>query len=184
MRIIIYGPQGSGKTTQAKLLAKKLGVPSFSAGEISRQIATKDSDEGRKTEEFIDQGEPTPPEIFDPQMEKILAMAKDGYVLDGFPRYSSQLYLLEEWLGKTNTKIDKVILINLPLEAGIKRIMSRAAKENRADDTPETIKRRLELYHEQTQPIIDYFRSKGVLVEVDGSGTIEEVFVLIEKIFA
>lgn len=183
MRVIIYGPQGSGKSTQAKLLAEKLNLPAFSAGEISRGIAAENSDEGRKTKEFIDRGEPTPPEIFNPRMEKILNEAKDGYVLDGFPRYSDQLYLLDEWLGKTNTKIDKVILIDLPLEVGINRIMSRAGKEGRADDTPESIKRRLELFKEQTQPIIEHFRTQGVLSEVDGSGTIEEVTNLINKIF-
>ena len=147
----------------------------FSAGEISRQITAENTDEGRKTKEFVEKGEPTPPEIFNPRMETILCEAKDGYGLDGFPRYSDQLYLLEEWLGKTNTKIDKVILINLPLEVGVKRIMSRVGLEGRADDTPEVIKRRLELFKEQTKPIIEYFRTKGVLAEVDGSGTIEEV---------
>lgn len=183
MRIIIYGPQGSGKSTQAKLLAKKLNLPSFSTGEISRQIAAQDSNQGRKVKEFIDRGDPTPPEIIDPVIRSTLASAKDGYILDGFPRYSDQLYLLEEWLGETNTKIDKVILINVPIDIGIKRIMSRVGKEGRADDTPEIIRKRLELYREQTQPIIDYFRGKGVLVEIDGSGTIEEVTALINKLF-
>lgn len=182
MNIIIYGPQGSGKSTQAKILAKKLNVPAISAGEISRQISLEDTDEGRKVKEFIDKGEPTPAEIFDPRMEKALAEARGGYVLDGFPRYSDQLYLLEEWLGKTNTKIDKVILISLPIDIGIKRIMSRVSKENRTDDTLEAIRRRLEFYHEQTQPIIEYFRGKGVLVEIDGSGTIEEVATSINKL--
>ena len=183
MRIIIYGPQGSGKSTQAQLLGQKLNLPVISTGEISRQISTENTPEGIITKELIDRGEPTPPEILNPRLEKVLAENSNGYILDGFPRFSNQLYLLEEWLAKTETKIDKVILINLPNETGIKRLMSRAAIEGRADDTEESIKRRVELYVEQTQPIIDFFRGKGVLVEVDGVPGIEEINASIVKLF-
>lgn len=175
MRVIIYGPQGSGKSTQAKLLAQKLKVPAISAGEISRQIS--------QAKEFVDRGEPTPPELINPRLEEALASAKDGYVLDGFPRYSNQLYLLEEWLGKTNTKIDKVLLLDLPFDEGIRRIMSRVKLEGRADDTEESIKRRLELFKEQTQPIIKYFKEKGILEVIDGLPAVEEIHASIMKLF-
>ncbi len=183
MRVIIYGPQGSGKSTQAKLLAEKLNLPLISTGEISRQICAEDSPEGIIAKELVDRGEPTPPEILNPRLEKALSQAGSGYILDGFPRFSNQLYLLEEWLAKTETKIDKVILINLPQDVGIKRIMSRVEIEGRADDTEMSVKRRLELYQEQTQPIIEYFQGKGIVFEVDGTPDITEIHNSIMKLF-
>lgn len=177
MRLIIYGPQGSGKSTQAKLLATKLNIPAISAGEISRQIATEDSEEGRLVKKLIDSGNPAPNEIINPRLEKILSSpeASHGYVLDGFPRYDNQLELLQDYLNRANTTIDRVILINLPLAEGVKRIMSRTKIEGRDDDTPDGIARRLELFKEQTAPIITKFRQEGKLLEIDGSGSIEEV---------
>ncbi len=181
MRIIIYGPQGSGKTTQVKLLAKKLGLLVISAGEISREIASEGTKEGKHVKQLLDQGNPTPWRIFNPRLKKIFncPKARKGYVLDGFPRFSYQMSFLNSFLKQTNTEIDKVVLINLSQRETVSRMLSRAKKENRGDDTPEAIARRLQLYRDKTKPIIDCFLSQGKVVEVDGRGTVEDVHKLI-----
>lgn len=181
MRYIIYGPQGSGKTTQAKILADKLGVSFISAGEISRQIAQQKDAIGQKVRDLIGRGEPTPEEIIVPAIEKIFNTpeANKGFVLDGYPRFAQQVESLITSLEKRKWQLDKVFEIRLTEEEGIKRITERARLEGREDDTPESISRRLALYHEQTEPIISYFRKIGKLVEIDGSGNIDEVASLI-----
>lgn len=178
MRIyLIYGPQGSGKTTQAKLLADKFGLTMISAGEISRQIALQDTPQGKEVRDLIGKGEPTPKEIIVPAVNKILNTTTNtnGFVFDGYPRYAQQIESLAISLEKLGWDISKVIIINLTEKVGVERVMGRAAKDGRADDNPESIARRLELYRQQTKPIIDYFRRLGKVIEVDGSATIEEV---------
>lgn len=183
MRVIIYGTQGSGKSTQAKLLAEKLSVPMISTGVISRMLALQDNEEGRMVKALIDAGDPTPQEIITREIDRIIDSpeAINGFVMEGHPRYSHQLEPFIDSLKSRGLDIDKVFYIGLTEDEGIKRIMSRAKIEGRTDDTPEGIARRLQLYREQTQPIIDFFRKKGKLVEIDGSGTIEEVAVLINQ---
>lgn len=181
MNIIILGPQGSGKTTQAKLLAQNLGVMSVSAGVVSRQIASENTAEGRLVKSYIDKGELTPDDILFKRIGQIFSSpeAIKGLVLDGFPRNKEQLAQIENHFQKHGGQIDKVIYINLSEDEGVKRIMGRVKSEGRADDTPEAIARRLQIYHEKTLPIIDYYRQHGKLIEIDGSGTIEEVHNLI-----
>lgn len=183
MRYIIYGSQGSGKTTQAKILADKLGIIFISAGEISRNIAAKNTDQGRMVKSLIDKGEPTPEDIIVPVIEKIFdtPQALKGFVLDGYPRFAQQVESLVGSLERRGWGIDKVFQIKLTEEEGIKRIMNRAKTEGRNDDTPESISKRLALYHQQTEPIVSYFRRLGKLVEIDGIGTIAEVSNLISK---
>jgi adenylate kinase len=181
MRVLIYGPQGSGKSTQAQLLAEKLKVSVISAGQISRELSSQDNEEGRWVKNLVDKGEPTPQEIIVREVNKKFddPSCQNGFVMDGYPRYAQQIESLVAAGEERGWEIDKVIVINLPEDVGQKRILSRAKLESRDDDTPESIKRRLELYHQQTEPIIDYFKKLGKVMEVDGSGTIEEVFSLI-----
>lgn len=185
MNIIVMGPQGSGKSTQAKLLAQKLGLISLSSGEVARQISSENTDEARQVKAIMDRGELIPDEILFARMRRIFDSpeGKNGFVLDGYPRNNEQLVPLEKYLQEKGIKIDKVILIDLPEEIGISRIMSRVTKEGRSDDTPEAIARRLQIFHEQTKPILDYYQKQGIVNIVDGSGTIEEVTALINKLF-
>lgn len=177
------GPQGSGKTTQAKILADKLGVVEISAGEVSRQIASENTIEGKRVREEMNKGNLAPDDILAGRLKQILESEKTskGFVLDGWPRNREQLDFLENFLNSLNKKIDKVIFISLPDETGVKRIMERVKTEHRADDTPEAIKKRLLIYHQRTEPILKFYKSRGKLIEIDGSGTKEEVSRLVEN---
>lgn len=181
MRIyLLYGPQGSGKSTQAKLLAEKLGYVFVSAGEISRQIAPQDNEIGRRVKALIDSGDPTPQEIIVPAIDNVFdAPGAVGFVLDGYPRYAQQIESFVQSIKKRGWGVTRVISILLSEEEGKKRLSSRAAIEGRSDDVTAAITKRLELYREQTVPIIHYFQKLGLVVEVDGRGTIEEVHQLI-----
>ncbi len=181
MRILIYGPQGSGKSTQAQLLAEEFKIPVISAGQISRELSEKDDEEGKRVKSLIDKGEPTPEEIMVREINRWLdsPSSENGFVMDGYPRYVQQIESLIEAGENRGWEIDKVIVINLPEEIGRQRILARAKTEERDDDIPESIKRRLELYHQQTEPITSYFRKLGKVIDIDGRGTIEEVHQLI-----
>lgn len=165
MNIVIMGPQGSGKSTQAELLANKLNLPHIETGNVYREQARENSEIRSVLEKggLID--DKTTFEVVDRHLAKL----KGGFVLDGFPRTLVQAQ-------RELILIDKVVYINLSDKEAIGRLLKRG----RSDDKIETIKERLRLFHERTEPILDYYRSQGKLLEVDGSGTIEEVAAQIE----
>lgn len=160
MNIVIMGPQGSGKSTQAELLAKKLNLPHIETGNVYRELAKENSEIRSVLEKGGLVDDKTTFEVVDRHLAKI----KGGFVLDGFPRTLTQAQ-------RELIPIDKVVYINLSDEEAIERLLKRG----RADDKIETIKERLRLFHERTEPILDYYRSQGKLLEVDGSRTVEEV---------
>lgn len=170
---VIYGPQGSGKSTQTKLLEKELDLRRVATGEISREIARHNE----TLREILKRGEPTPQEIIVPAVDEVMEQNKDGkgFVFDGYPRFAQQIESFITSIENHRWEITKVIVIKLTKEVGIKRIMDRMVAEGREDDNPQAISRRLELYDQQTVPIIDYFKTLDKVVEVDGSGTIGEV---------
>ena len=211
MKIIMLGAPGAGKGTQAKKISAKYGVPHISTGDIFRANIKGQTELGMKAKVFMDQGQLVPDEItIGMLLDRIQEEdCKKGYVLDGFPRTIPQAESLTKALADMGDHIDYAINVDVPDENIISRMSGRRAclkcgqtyhivynppqKENvcdvcgealvlRDDDKPETVKKRLDVYHDQTQPLIDYYKAAGVLAEVDGTKDLEAVFQDIVKI--
>ena len=211
MKIIMLGAPGAGKGTQAKKIAEKYGVPHVSTGDIFRANIKNGTQLGMEAKKYMDQGLLVPDELTVRILLDRVAQddCKNGYVLDGFPRTIPQAEVLDEALTKLGDKIDYAIDVNVPDENIIRRMSGRRAcltcgatyhiehippKQEgicdkcgselvlRDDDKPETVKNRLAVYHEQTQPLIDFYEKKGVLKTVDGTLPMEEVFAAITAI--
>ena len=211
MKIIMLGAPGAGKATQAKMIAEKYGVPHVSTGDIFRANIKNGTQLGMEAKKYMDQGLLVPDELTVRILLDRVAQddCKNGYVLDGFPRTIPQAQVLDEALTKLGDKIDYAIDVDVPDENIIRRMSGRRAcltcgatyhiehippkKEGicdkcgselvlRDDDKPETVKNRLAVYHEQTQPLIDFYEKKGVLRTVDGTLPMEEVFAAITGI--
>lgn len=171
--VIFLGPPGSGKGTQAEILAKLFDIPHISTGDILRSAIANATPLGQKAKGYMDQGELVPNElILDLVKERLYDEdTQQGWILDGFPRSVSQATFLDQLLSETNHANPCVIDLEVPDEILIGRLLSRG----RADDTEATIRRRLEVYQEQTAPVTDYYRQKGSLHLVDGNRLPEEV---------
>ncbi len=211
MKIVMLGAPGAGKGTQAKMISEKYGIPHISTGDIFRANIKENTDLGKKAKEYMDKGLLVPDELVVDLVVDRLAQddAKTGYVLDGFPRTIPQAEALDEALAKIGEKLDYAIDVDVPDENIINRMSGRRAcvscggtyhikynptkKEGicdacggelvlRDDDKPETVKKRLNVYHEQTQPLIDYYTKAGILKEVDGTVDLEAVFQAITAI--
>lgn len=167
MKILLIGPQGSGKSTQGKLLAEFLQIPYISTGDIFRQIAAKDSVEGEKIKQIIESGNLVDDQTTAKLLEERIKYEdfQQGFILDGYPRNLEQVKFLPD------LNFDKVLYINVPEQEVVERLLKRG----RPDDTEEGVKRRLNLYREQTQPLLDYYKTQGVLIEIDGTGDIQKV---------
>lgn len=166
MKILLIGPQGSGKSTQAQLLAQFLNIPKISTGDIFRKLTENDNEEGRKIKQILDQGKLVDDQTTSKIVEKKLKENdyKDGFVMDGYPRNLKQVDYFDP-------NFDIVFYLKVPNEEIIKRLMERG----RADDTLESIKTRLDLYLAQTQPLLKFYKDKGILKEIDGTKTIDQV---------
>lgn len=211
MKIIMLGAPGAGKGTQAKLIAEKYGVPHISTGDIFRANIKNGTELGKEAKEYMDKGLLVPDELTVRLLLDRVAQddCKNGYVLDGFPRTIPQAEVLDKELTKLGDSVDFAVDVDVPDENIIRRMSGRRACLNcgatyhivnippqkegicdvcgselvlRDDDQPETVKNRLKVYHEQTQPLIEYYTGKGVLRTVDGTLPMEEVFDAIVKI--
>jgi adenylate kinase len=205
MRIVLVGPPGAGKGTQAAFLAKNLSIPHISTGDLFRANISQQTELGKLAKSYMDQGELVPDEV-------TIAMAKDrmeqpdatgGFLLDGFPRNVSQAQALDDMLKAEGMKLDAVLDLEVPEDEVVKRIAGRRVCRNdsshvfhvsykpakqegvcdicggelyqRDDDSEETVRKRLEVYHTQTEPIIDYYKAQGLVVTISALGKVEEV---------
>jgi len=177
MRIVFLGPPGSGKGTQAKLLAERLGVPAISTGDILRAAVREKTPLGLKAQAIMERGELVSDDLIVALIRERIAEkdARDGFILDGFPRTLEQGRALEAMLGEAGESLSAAVNFGVPETALVERMLSRARAEGRADDRPETIRERLRVYREKTEPLAGFYAGRGLLADVDGVGAIEEV---------
>ncbi len=205
MNIIMLGPPGAGKGTQAQMLAEKYGIPQISTGDMLRAAVAEGTELGKKAKEYMDKGQLVPDEVVIGIVKERLSKpdCEKGFILDGFPRTVAQAEALDKMLAEMGKKIDYVINIVVPDEEILKRLTGRRTCRKcgamyhviynppkvegvcdkcggelyqRDDDKEETIKNRLSVYHSQTAPLIGYYRKKGVLVNIDGTKDIKSIF--------
>jgi len=176
-RLIIMGPQGSGKGTQAARLATHLGVPAISTGDIFRANVKGGTELGNQAKAIMDAGDLVPDSITNAMVRDRLAEddAADGFILDGYPRNAAQVVALDEVLAERDVALDAVIELGAGRDELLARLARRAEVEGRTDDTAEAISRRLTIYAEQTAPLTDAYDERGLLVRVDGIGDVDEV---------
>jgi adenylate kinase len=174
VRILILGPQGSGKGTQAKVIAASYDVPHVATGDILRTAIAHGTDLGRRVAPILARGDLVPDELMVDLIRARLA-EEDGFVLDGFPRTLPQAEALDAMLEEIGKPLDVVLLLEVSDDVALERLLERRAQEGRSDDAPEAIRNRLSLYHELTEPVVERYRAGGMLVAVDGERTVEDV---------
>lgn len=181
MRIIIFGPPGAGKGTQANLIKEEYEIPHLSTGEIFRTAIKNKTELGKKVTSILDSGDLVPDETVVDLVDEELQKNKydDGYILDGFPRTVAQAEAFDDILERKGKELDAFLMLKVPEEELINRILSRG--EGRSDDTEEGVKKRLGVYWEETQPVLDHYKGQEVVKEVYGVGSIEEIFDRIKK---
>jgi adenylate kinase len=177
MKLVIMGPPGAGKGTQAKKIAGKLGIPAISTGDIFRQNVSDETELGVEAKRYMDNGDYVPDELTNKMVRERLAEddAVDGFLLDGYPRTLAQVDELDDMLAQRDASIDAVLVLTVDEDEVVQRLANRAADEGRSDDTEDVIRHRQELYTEQTAPLIEVYDERGLLVRVDGMGAVDEV---------
>ena len=183
MRLLMIGPPGAGKGTQAVRVADAYGIPAISTGDIFRANVTEGTPLGLRAKEFMDRGAYVPDELTNALVLDRLAQtdAGAGFLLDGFPRTLAQVYTLDECLEATDGGLDAVIQLLVEQDEVVQRLLKRAEVQGRSDDTEDVIRKRLDVYQEQTHPLVDVYAERGILVSVDAIGEVGEVS---DRVFA
>jgi adenylate kinase len=183
--VVILGPPGAGKGTQGKLIAGEAGIPHVNTGEMFRAEVAAESDLGRRVRAILDAGDLVPDDL---TIEVVRArLAQDdtagGFILDGFPRTLAQAEALDRLLEDLDRgELSVVLDFHVPDEMAIQRLLGRAAEQRRSDDTPDKIQHRLRVYHEQTEPLVEYYRARGLLVGIHADRSVEEVFAEVQQV--
>ena len=177
MRLLIMGPPGAGKGTQAKRIAEHYGIPAISTGDIFRAMKSADTPLARQVRAIMESGGYVSDEITNEIVKDRLAQpdCQNGFLLDGYPRTLQQVGTLDDYLAETGRPLEAVVSLLADTDEVVARLLRRAEIDGRSDDNEETIRVRLQVYAEQTEPLLDVYRSRGLLVEVDGLGDVDEV---------
>jgi adenylate kinase len=185
-RLLLLGAPGAGKGTQAARLVDKLGVPQISTGDMLRAAVAAGTEVGRQAQAVMERGDLVSDELVIQVARERLAQddARRGFVLDGFPRTVAQAEALDGILAESGVRLERCVALVVDEDAVVKRLLKRAEIEGRSDDNEETIRNRMQVYREQTAPLLAHYRERGVLVEVDGMGTVEAVAEAIQEAIA
>ncbi len=184
MFILILGAPGSGKGTQGKLLAERLGLPKITTGDILRGAVKAETPLGKDAKKYLDDGKLVPDSVILTLIKDELAKpeAQAGAVLDGFPRTAAQAELVDRTLAERGQRLNRILLLDVTEEELVRRMQSRAAIEGRSDDAPEAIKTRLQVYQRDTAPLIAHYAQRGIVHRVPGVGSVEDIAAEIKRI--
>jgi len=176
-RLLLIGPPGAGKGTQAARLAEAYGIPAISTGDIFRENVKNETELGREAKAFMDRGEYVPDSLTNALVRDRLSHedAKNGFLLDGYPRTADQVAELDDILAEQGNSLTAVVQLVADTDEVVRRLLNRAIEQGRADDTEEVIRHRMDVYAEQTAPLIDVYSSRNLVREVDGLGAVAEV---------
>jgi len=182
--ILLLGAPGSGKGTQGKILAERLGLPKITTGDILRAAVQARTPLGLEAKKFMDEGKLVPDAVILSLIKEELAKpeAQQGAVLDGFPRTAPQAELVDRTLAERGQRLNHILLLDVPEEELVRRLMARAAQEGRSDDTPGAVGTRLQVYQRDTAPLIAHFAQRGIVRRVPGTGTVDEIATEVQRI--
>jgi adenylate kinase len=183
LNILLLGLQGAGKGTQAKLIAADYGLPHIATGDMLRAAIASETELGRKVKPIVESGRLVPDDLMIDLIRERLTQpdCAEGFILDGFPRTMAQAEALDETLAEIGRSLSIVFELQVPDDVAVDRLLRRAELEGRKDDTPEAIAKRIELYHRETAPLVEHYRTQGILVGIHGDRAVEEVYTEIQE---